>query len=158
MDFSSLVKPDLILESLDAASRMDALTQMAEYLRRRGYVKESFAEAILAREQAHPSGLPMEGHKIAIPHTDAEHVEQSAILFARLIKPVQFQCMGEPDLTIDVQLISMFALKEAKQIGDLLGALITLYQDSEALDRILNAPDAVTIYRELKTGVALVNG
>jgi len=46
--------------------------------------------------------LPMEGHKIAIPHTDATHVKESAICFARLAKSVTFQCMGDSDIEIEI--------------------------------------------------------
>ena len=95
----------------------------------------------------------MEGHKIAIPHTDAEHVNKSVILFARLANPLEFASMGDPDEKLQVQLVSMFALAEKKQIGYLLEVLITAYSDNEVLDAILKAPSAKAIYGILRKAV-----
>ncbi|GHV86583.1 PTS galactitol transporter subunit IIA [Spirochaetia bacterium] len=146
MKIEEILKEDSIIDNLEAATKEEALSAMSAILLSRGYVKESFPAAILERERLYPSGLPMEGHKIAIPHTDAEHVNESAILFARLAKPLEFSSMGDPDEKIQVQLISMFALKEKKKIGFLLEVLITAYSDNEVLDAILKAPSGKAIY------------
>jgi PTS system galactitol-specific IIA component len=147
------VHPGCVFENLEVTSRDEALTSMARYLVDSGYCHESFVDAILERERVHPSGLPMPGHKIAIPHTDANHVKSSVILFARLKNPVPFFSMGSPDERIPVQMISMFALKEKKLIGDMLETLITVYQHNEVLDAILNAADGEEIYSLLRDAV-----
>lgn len=151
--FSDLVHPNCVIERLDVKSREEALTTMGEYLVDCDYCHASFVDAILERERIHPSGLPMPGHKIAIPHTDADHVKRSVILFARLKNPVSFFSMGDPNERIPVQMISMFALKEKKLIGDMLATLITVYQRHEVLDAILNASDGEEIYRLLRDAV-----
>ncbi|MDR1894589.1 MAG: PTS sugar transporter subunit IIA [Spirochaetales bacterium] len=153
MDIDDMLKPDLILDNLEADTREQALESMARILLSKGYVKESFVPAILDRERKYPSALPMEGHKIAVPHTDAEHVNRSAILFARLARPVEFLSMGAPDETLSVQLISMFALHEKKQIGYMLEVLINAYQDNDTLEAILNAQNAEEIYALLRGAV-----
>lgn len=149
MRIEEILRQDCILENLSADSKEEALRQMGEVLLAKGLVKESFVQAIQDRERKYPSGLPMEGHKIAIPHTDADHVNESAILFARLVNPVEFSVMGDPDDKIQVQMISMFALKEKKAIGDLLGVLITTYQDDAVLDSLLKAEDSSVMYNIL---------
>jgi PTS system galactitol-specific IIA component len=151
--FRELVAEDLVLVDLDARDRTDALTRMATLLVERGYCDQSFVDAILERERVHPSALPMPGHKIAIPHTDATHVNNSAILFARLRNPVEFRSMGDPEERLSVSMISMFALKEKKRIGDLLETLITVYQDESVLEAIFDAPDARAIFEILKANV-----
>jgi hypothetical protein len=50
-------------------------------------------------------------------------------------------------------MISMFALKEKKLIGDLLETLITVYQDEAVLNAIYDAPDSIEIYRILQKHV-----
>ena len=158
MKIEDILREDCIIENLEAASKEEALSYMSNFLLSRGYVKETFPEAILERERLYPSGLPMEGHKIAIPHTDAEHVNQSMILFARLAKPLEFASMGEPDEKISVQLISMFALAEKKAIGKMLEVLISAYSDNAVLDAILKAPSSRAIYEILHEAVgALLN-
>ncbi len=153
VQFSDLVHPECVFDNLTAASRDEALTTMARYLVDSGYCHESFVDAILERERIHPSGLPMPGHKIAIPHTDADHVKRSVILFARLKNPVPFRSMGDPNERLPVQMISMFALQEKKLTGDMLETLITVYQRHEVLDAILNASDGDEIYALLRDGV-----
>ena len=156
--FSDLVRPELILDQVDASDRDHALRQMAQFLVDKGYCLPSFVDAILERERNHPSALPMPGHKIAIPHTDADHVESSAILFARLTEPVEFLSMGSPDEVLEVRMISMFALKEKKRIGDLLETLINVYQHNEILQEILEAPDRQTIFHVLRDSVEKYGG
>lgn len=153
LQFSDLVRHDCIMDNLRAESRDDALSSMAEYLVHRGNCKPSFVRGILDREAVHPSGLPMAGPKIAIPHTDAEHVSESVILFARLAAPVEFRAMGNPDERLQVRMISMFALKEKKRIGDMLETLITAYQQEVTLNAILNAENSNEIFGILKAAV-----
>lgn len=151
--FHDLIRPDFVLHDLDSGDREGVLREMASLLVDRGFCKPSFVEAILARERAHPSGLPMPGPKIAIPHTDAEHVERSVILFARLKRPVDFRSMGDPEQVLPVQLVSMLALKEKRLIGDLLETLITAYQNEQTLTDLLEAPDAGAMYAILRHAV-----
>lgn len=150
LSFADLVIPEFILPDLEAESREDALRTMAEFLVEHGRCFPTFPEAILERERHHPSGLPMPGHRIAIPHTDAEHVRESAILFARLKHPVEFRSMGDPGERLSIRLISMFALKEKKRIGDMLEALITAYQDDSVLADLDAAADAQAMYQVLR--------
>ncbi len=151
--FSDLVMQEYVLDQITASTREEALTKMAEFLVEKGNCKPTFVEAILKREQVHPSGLPMLGPKIAIPHTDAEHVEKSVILFVRLPEPVEFLSMGSPDDKLEVRMISMFALKEKKRIGDMLETLINVYQKEEILNAILDAPDSMAIFSILRDAV-----
>lgn len=153
MKIEDVLKEDCIIENLEASTREEALTAMCRVLLSKGYVKESFPAAILERERLYPSGLPMEGHKIAIPHCDSEHVNKSVILFARLANPLEFSSMGEPDVKLQVRLISMFALAEKKEIGRLLEILITAYSDNEVLDAVLKAPSAKAMYNILHKAV-----
>jgi len=154
MNIEDILKEDCVIENLEASSKEEALGIMCDFLLSKGYVKETFPNAILERERFYPSGLPMEGHKIAIPHTDAEHVNKSTILFARLANPLEFASMGDPDEKIQVQLISMFALAEKKEIGKMLELLINAYSNNEVLDAILKAPSAKGMYDILYKAVS----
>jgi PTS system galactitol-specific IIA component len=153
LSFTDLVKPEFVICDLVADDREDALRKMSRILVDKGYCLPSFVEGILTRERHHPSALPMAGHKIAIPHTDAEHVRTSVILFARLAHPVEFLSMGDVDEKLQVQMISMFALKEKRLIGDLLETLITVYQHDEILAALLRSVDSGEMYAILRAGV-----
>ncbi len=153
LQFGDLVNEDLVLDHLVARDRSDALQKMAAMLVEKGYCRETFPDAILDRERIHPSGLPMSGHKIAIPHADAEHVTSSTILFARLKEPVEWRSMGSIDDRLSVRLVSMFALKEKTLIGDMLETLITVYQHDEILDALIEAENALAMFTILKRAV-----
>lgn len=149
IQFKDLVRRDFVCVDLEATDREDALNNMAQYLVDIGYCTEEFPHAIIHRERNHPSGLPMRGPKIAIPHTDSTYVLESAIVFARLTRPVPFHVMGSPEETIPVQLISMFALRESSMIGDLLETLLTAYQDPQLLETLLRVSSAEEAYHTL---------
>ena len=153
LQFKDLVREDLILSNVSYEDRDSALEAMASILVEKGYCEKPFVQAILDREKAHPSALPMPGHKIAIPHTDATYVKKSALLFARLKEPVEFRSMGDPNERLSVSMISMFALKEKKLIGDLLETLITVYQDESVLNAMYEAKEPGEIYRILQKHV-----
>jgi mannitol/fructose-specific phosphotransferase system IIA component (Ntr-type) len=61
--------------------------------------------------------------------------------------------MGSPESPLQVGMISMFALKEPKKIGDLLETLINVYQNVEVLEAIESASSKAEIYRILQTNV-----
>lgn len=153
MKFEDMIKKELIFVDYTVQDRDNALSIMAECLHEKGYVKETYLEAVLERERIFPSGLPMEEHKIAIPHTDSDHVNRSAILFMRLKEPVEFGVMGAPEEKIRVKMISMLALKEKKEIGKLLETLINVYQKTEIMEEILKAPSGEEIYQILNREV-----
>ena len=154
MEFDSLIKKDLIYLDFPASSQEEALRYLANILVKKGYVKVTFPESIVEREKSHPTGLPMSSHKIAIPHTTSDQVLESALIFGRLKDEIEFAEMGgEPGSTLPVRLISMFALKDKKLIGDLLEALITAYQDEEMLDQIIRASKSDEVYEILKQKV-----
>lgn len=144
-----MLEPGLIIDRLDVGARDEALRIMAEQMVDRGMCRDTFVAAILERERLHPSGLPMAGHKIAIPHTDSRHVLRSGMLFARLPRAVPFHAMGNPTEILQVRLISMFALRDKLEIGPTLQTLITVYQHNDTLEAIIQAPDATEIHRIL---------
>ena len=154
INFTDLLAENLIIDNLPAKTKEEALSEMAAYLVDKGFCKPSFIQAILDREAKHPSALPMKNIKIAIPHTDSTHVKKPAILFARLSEPVEFRSMGNPDQTLKVPLISMLALKDKKRIGDLLETLITVYQDSELLEKLCESSSKKEIYAILRDRVS----
>lgn len=158
MEFDSLIKKDLIYLDIPVSSREEALRYLAGILVEKGYVKVTFPESIIEREKSNPTGLPMSRHKIAIPHTTSDQVLESALIFARLKNEIEFEEMGgDPGSTLSVRLVSMFALKEKKLIGDLLEALITAYQDEEMMDQIIRASQSDEVYDILKKKVGHVS-
>jgi PTS system galactitol-specific IIA component len=127
------IDENLIMLGLDAGKNEDVLAQMAQVLQQQGYVKESYKEAVIARERIFATGLPTESYGVAIPHTDIVHVAEPAICVARLKNPVDFVIMGEEEATVPVNLVFMLAMKEQHAQLDLLQKLMAILQDQEAM-------------------------
>lgn len=138
---TSLFNPDLILFNIEAEDCNDLLIKLSEKLFKKGYVKESFEEAIIKREEVFPTGLPTRGVKIALPHTDAEHVLKSAVLITNLKKPVKFKEMGSGINDVEVEMVFMLAINQAKEQVGVLQKLIGLFSREEVLLKLKQSKD-----------------
>ncbi len=148
---SIILNQDLIMLDVLAADQYDLLGLATENLQRQGFVKDSFKEAVIAREKVFATGLPtLNGGGVAIPHTDIEHVKRAAISFCRLKKPVEFVVMGDAGSRVAVNMIFMLALREAHSQVEMLQELMGILQDEEALDFLRAEEDKASICRFLQ--------
>ncbi|SHI14034.1 PTS sugar transporter subunit IIA [Sporanaerobacter acetigenes] len=134
-----LLKEELIFIDVEAKDRGEAIEKIAKELYRREYVKESYINAILDREKVFPTGLPTEKVGIAIPHTDAIHVNKSAMAIGVLKNPVIFQMMGMPEENVNVNIIFMMALNEPKGQIEMLQKLMSIFQNKSLLLKMRQA-------------------
>jgi len=104
-----------------------------------GYVKDTFYDACVAREKEYPTGLPTEIN-VAIPHTDAVHVNIPAICMLRLLQPVKFKNMGDPDEEVDAEFVFNMALQHNHDQLPLIQAIIKVAQDAEYLSSLKTKP------------------
>ena len=136
---------DLVLMEVDAKDKFDLLRQAAQCLQTHGYVKESYADAVIEREKVFATGLPTVMGGVAIPHTDVEHVNTPAVCIVRLKKPVDFVIMGDDTETVSVDCICMLAMKEAHAQLTLLQNLMGILQDADALKLVKEGTSAKEI-------------
>ena len=87
------------------------LTEMADYLVRRGAVKESYGSAVIQRENTFPTGIPVEPIAVAIPHSDRDLVVNTTILVAKLEQTVPFHRIDDVELEVDVKVVFMLAVR-----------------------------------------------
>lgn len=134
----SLLDRDLILPKVNAVDAADIIRTLASRLEGKGLVKESFIDAVLAREEVYPTGLPTNGVFVAIPHADPAHVNgRSAIALATLNQPVTFRTMGDPTQQVDVEIVVMLAIHNPDEHIKLLKSLMKLFVDQELLLRLV---------------------
>ncbi|BDR59294.1 PTS sugar transporter subunit IIA [Xylocopilactobacillus apicola] len=145
-----LISKDLIFKDKTFNDREEALNFSAQKLLDNGLVKKTYAQAILEREKIFPTGLPTGNIKVAIPHADAEHVNESALAITTLKKPVGFQNMGDPDSTLDVSIIIMMAIAEPKKQVAMLQQLMKIVQDQDYLQKILDCQSTDELYDDLQ--------
>jgi PTS system galactitol-specific IIA component len=128
-----LVAERLVMMDLEAVSDLEAVEILANKLLEEGIVKPSYIPAVKQREVEFCTGLQFEDMGIAIPHTDAEHVNVGAIGIAILKNPVIFKSMGTADTPVSVEMIFMIAILEPHKQVELLQALMAVFQEGGRL-------------------------
>ena len=130
-----------LVVKLSADDKFEMMDTMSGLMVEKGFVKESYTDAIKEREKVFPTGLPFEAYGVAIPHTDIEHVNTKAIMLGILEKPVEFVIMGTDDDTCQVEAAFMLALTEPHAQLEMLQSLMAVCQDVSTLQTIKAAED-----------------
>lgn len=136
----TLIKPELHVET-----STEAIKALGSLLMEQGYVRDTFVQAVLDREQVFATGLPTPEVQVAIPHADVEHVYKSAIALGLLPDPVEFGEMGNPEGKVMVSVVCMLAVRESDSLVSLLKDLVGILQDPAFLHEILGTTDRETI-------------
>jgi PTS system galactitol-specific IIA component len=140
-----MIEAGLCFVGLDVTSAEAAVRALASALFREGRVKAAFEAAAVSRERRSPTGLPLAGGAIALPHAEPELVEIPAIAVAQLARPVTFREMGNPAVELAVALVVMPALSAKDQAAGGLAKLLTLLQDRALRDELRLASDPVAL-------------
>lgn len=143
------MKPIRVVASLSlmrprALSAADVLRAVADQALEQGFVRDTFGDALLAREKEFPTGLPTP-LPVAIPHTDPEHVLRPALAAVLLDPPVEFGEMGGADRTVAVRLaVVLMVTDPGSQVGLLSRLIMALRQpDLEATLAGADTPEAL---------------
>jgi galactitol PTS system EIIA component len=137
-----MFRRDLCWVRMVAENRSEVLHRLSRTLLEQGLVRPTFEEAVLAREACSPTGLPLPGRKIALPHTDPEHVLRPAIAVCTLDRPVGFGEMGNPRQELSVEVVAMLALPDHQSAQHELVRLVERCQDPVFVDELWSAPTA----------------
>lgn len=132
--FNSLTAGAILL-GVEAKTNEEVIRLLASRLHQLGYVKDSYADAVMKREQSMPTGLPLErADNVAVPHTDPEHVLKAAIAMATLKTPVDFANMEDPDETVGVGTVFLLAINDKDKQIETLQSIMGAIQSPEILD------------------------
>lgn len=140
-----VIQSDLIMLDLKCKTSEEVIRTLSQSLLDRGWVKDGFLQAILAREKEYPTGLPTGGTAVAIPHTNAEFVLKSAMVTAILTEPVPFRNMADPDEFLPVRIIFLLAMKEPAFQVLWLKQLMGLLGKPDLLQKLLGMKDGALI-------------
>ena len=144
------LKSSLIITDMEAASSREVFEQLGGLLTREGYTKDSYVQALIDREKDFPTGLNIEGVGVAIPHTDVSHVNKAATAIATLKTPVDWIEMGTDDEPVGARVVFMLAVDDPKGHLEQLQQIITIIQDKEVLNRIIDQRDPDQIIEIIK--------
>ena len=133
-----LFKPELVFFDFEATDREDFFTKLGTELNERGYIKDTWYEAITTREANYPTGLACQAIKVAIPHTDPEHLEKPYIAIVKPKTPVVFEHMAGMGDPVPAELIvNLGLLQHAEGQVAILQALMGVFMDDAAVADIM---------------------
>lgn len=141
----------LIFTGMKARNWQEVLQKTGAVLQEKGYVKDSYIDALIQREIKYPTGINMGETGVAIPHTDPDEVMKEGIAIAVLDNPVAFGQMGTEQGTVMVRLVFVLAIKEPGSQVERLKQMMQMLRDREMLERLENASDSrsvINIIRE----------
>lgn len=144
---------DLICVDLEAANSFDVFDHLAGKLIQHGCCKTSYLQALKDREVVFPTGVMVDQIGVAIPHTDPEHINKSAIGIATLKEPVNFYHMGtnpEEGMEVPVKFVIMLAIAGRDHL-EFLQKAIMLIQDYDLLQKLVTSKDSEDIIELIKT-------
>lgn len=131
---------DLIELQLDVENYQEVIHTLGQKMLDNGYVKDTYIDAVLKREQSLPTGLDLGSIGVAIPHTDEGlHVNLSHIAVGVLKHPVKFGSMVDPQEKLNVYIVLLLAVKDQNIQIRLLKKLMTVFQNVELLKKIQTA-------------------
>lgn len=138
MNINGILDDNLIIESLEASSKIDALNKMSENLLKYGYIsdKKGFLDDVLHREDLGTTGI---GNYIAIPHGQSDYVKKTTISIAKLVNEVEWETLDDNN----VKVIVLFVVKNGKDFSDnhlkLLSEVASSLANNEILNKLLSA-------------------
>ncbi len=142
---------EAIMLDADFSSAEEIIRSLSKKLMDVGYVRDTFADAAVARESSIPTGLPLGGMiNAAIPHTEIEHVLKPGVGMATLKKPVIFQNMISPEESVEVRLVFILALDQPKSQIEMLQEVAGVIQDPKLVIDLVNAKTTEQVMAALK--------
>ncbi len=144
-----VLSEELIKIGMTETVKEDAIRRLADGLYTLDYVREGYIENVIKREEAFPTGLPT-SIPVAICHTEAQYVKQSALAVGTLVTPIAFMEMGTPERTVNAEIIFLLALNDPKQQVPWLRKMVTIFKDQATLKRIRDAEDPLKLVEMLK--------
>ncbi|WP_311407298.1 PTS sugar transporter subunit IIA [Liquorilactobacillus uvarum] len=147
-DFEKLFNKELIFIDVEAVDRTELFRKVAEKLLRKGYVEESYFEALNRREDEFPTGIVTENLPIALPHANPENVKKPfiAIIKTKNLIHVEQMGIGEDEETRD-----FFFLGIVKETQDLQVKLLQRFM------QLMNDGNFVKNYKESSSPTDIYN-
>lgn len=143
-------KRDLIFLDFESDNQINFFGKIYKILEERGDVKFSFLNSIIEREKEFPTGLDLGKYKIAIPHTNPEHINTEAIVFVRNKNKIVFRDMGMDLNDLETDFIFVLLVKKNGEQIEVLENLMNLLSEEKLLDELKNSETEEDIYNLLR--------
>ena len=147
-----LIRRELIRFHSRQTSVEGIFREAYETLLEKGYVRETYLEALLVREAAHPTALALENINIAIPHADPAHVEKGGIMVRILTRKYPDARILAIDADPAVGLATALGVTVESTMDDIRKAIVENVQKGqkkEAVERIRGCETEDELYEVL---------
>ncbi len=139
------ISEDLVIININAEDEYECIERLGNLLYTKGFVKDTYVQAVKDREKIFPTGLSTNGVGVAIPHTDAIHVNKPAVAIGTLERPVIFHLMGDDEQNVKVELLFQLAINEPSEQLQMLQSLVGLFTNEELLKNLQQAKDPTSV-------------
>jgi len=146
----NILREDLVFAQKHFESKKEAILFLVGQLKEKGYIYDTFANAVIEREEKYPTGLYLGKINVAIPHTETKHVKQSGVAILTLGKPVTFKKMDDPSQTIPVLIIFLLAISEPNEYVQFLYKLTGNFSNEEVIRNIYEETNPVIMTEILR--------
>ncbi len=131
---TGLFTPELVFFDFEAKDRFEFFNKMSEILVEKGYVKDTWLDAILTREKNYPTGLQFEHIAVALPHVDPENLIKPYIAVIKPKEPIVFEGMAGIGGDVPAELIvNLGLLAHAEGQVAVLQALMGVFMDEASV-------------------------
>lgn len=130
---------NLFFRNKEFNSSEEVETFIADQLKKNGYVKDGYKEALLDREKEYPTGLPSDEPRVAIPHANADLVNKTTIVVITLKDPVIFKNMGDVTEDLKIKIVIGLVIAEPHSQVKVLQRIMGIVEDEDLRQKIVNA-------------------
>ncbi|MDA1372790.1 MAG: PTS sugar transporter subunit IIA [Proteobacteria bacterium] len=141
----SLVSKDLIFSDMQVTDRWEAIDKLAAHLLAKGFVRETYADAVKEREKVFPTGLPTMPVAVAIPHCDIQHCIRPAIAVGILRDTVPWIEMATLVSWLNVKVVLLLCITDPQAQVNLLRDVVDFFAAPHKLETLLNTVDQQAI-------------
>lgn len=141
---------------LDKPSQTDVLSTVSADLLHLDLVTEGFLPNLLKREEQYPTGMDMsplgeDVPNIACPHTETEFVKVTRIVPVKLIEPLAWHNMLDPERELNVSFLFMILNADKEAQTGLLAAIMDFVNKlgADGLKEFCNLVDSAEIFSYL---------
>lgn len=139
------IDKDLIFINMNFENKSELFGFIADELKKRNYVTDTYEEAVNKREEKFPTGFQLKNINIAMPHADPVNSRADKLVVLTLEKPVEFQNAEDKGM-IGVNIVFGLVFHNRDKHIDYLMRLSNLIQDSEKLEKIKKSVTKDEIY------------
>ncbi|WP_048627325.1 PTS sugar transporter subunit IIA [Listeria ivanovii] len=150
MDYHDLFQKELTLINSTYQNQAELFECTSKILEKEQYVEATFKEAVTSREIVFPTGLEMNGIKMAIPHTDTIYVKRPFVLVNKFSTPIPFIQMGSSEKWINVEIIFMLGIKQPKDQVPLLSSIMEKFMEAAFVEQLKEINESASLCAFLK--------